>query len=170
MCVWGGGGGVFSRLPFAAAAPAVFRTTLMDRFLSQCFCSAVSAAAPPAYLTVCFAPPLSRVLWRCRRSAPCPLCFTPVVARELRLVRVKEVAPPRVGQPITFTLLRRPRGSIVPQAIAAPADGAPAAQGEGQGHMLPCGMRRWVGAGGEMRRGSHLSEVSLGFLVGEDRA
>ncbi|KAK9840636.1 hypothetical protein WJX81_005957 [Elliptochloris bilobata] len=49
-----------------------------------------------------------------RRAAPCPLCYSPVVARELRLVRVHQVAAPQVGDVLTFKLLRRPRRSILP--------------------------------------------------------
>jgi hypothetical protein len=30
-----------------------------------------------------------------RRAAPCPLCYAPVVARELRLVRVHQAAAPQ---------------------------------------------------------------------------
>ncbi|PNW72132.1 hypothetical protein CHLRE_16g681251v5 [Chlamydomonas reinhardtii] len=67
-----------------------------------------------------------------RRSAPCPLCFSPVVARELRLVRIRSVAPPRPGQQLTMTLIRRTRTSIIPQPVAAPTQEA-AAQGQGLG-------------------------------------
>ncbi len=38
-----------------------------------------------------------------RRAAPCPLCYAPVVARELRLVRVHLVAAPQ-ARPDTPTL------------------------------------------------------------------
>ena len=31
-----------------------------------------------------------------RKSSPCPLCFQPIVARELRLVQIKVVTPPKV--------------------------------------------------------------------------
>ena len=31
-----------------------------------------------------------------RRAAPCPLCYAPVVARELRLVRVHQASAPQV--------------------------------------------------------------------------
>lgn len=67
-----------------------------------------------------------------RRSAPCPLCFTPVVARELRLVRIRAVNPPRPGQQLTMTLIRRTRTSIIPQPVApAAAVQGVAAQGQG---------------------------------------
>ncbi|KAK9807857.1 hypothetical protein WJX72_011479 [[Myrmecia] bisecta] len=49
-----------------------------------------------------------------RKASPCPLCFNPIVARELRLVRVHQVQPPKVGQKVTFQLLTRPKGSIIP--------------------------------------------------------
>ncbi|GAB4820330.1 hypothetical protein N2152v2_007376 [Parachlorella kessleri] len=53
-----------------------------------------------------------------RKSAPCPLCFTQVSARELRLVRVMQVQAAEVGSEVTWCLLRRPRGSIIPQPTA----------------------------------------------------
>lgn len=31
-----------------------------------------------------------------RKASPCPLCFQPIVARELRLVKIKIVNPPKV--------------------------------------------------------------------------
>ena len=31
-----------------------------------------------------------------RKASPCPLCFQPIVARELRLVQIKVVTPPKV--------------------------------------------------------------------------
>ncbi|KAG2495294.1 hypothetical protein HYH03_006566 [Edaphochlamys debaryana] len=65
-----------------------------------------------------------------RRSAPCPLCFAPIVARELRLVRVRPLAVPRVGQRVTLALIRRNRASILPQAVD-PAAAAAAAAGTG---------------------------------------
>ncbi|KAF6250811.1 hypothetical protein COO60DRAFT_731249, partial [Scenedesmus sp. NREL 46B-D3] len=64
-----------------------------------------------------------------RRSAPCPLCYQPVVARELRLVTVREVTSPSVGSTVTFQLLRRPKGSIIPVPVAAAAAAAAAAAG-----------------------------------------
>lgn len=33
---------------------------------------------------------------RLRRAAPCPLCFAPVVARELRLLHTRSIDPPQV--------------------------------------------------------------------------
>ncbi|GAX85253.1 hypothetical protein CEUSTIGMA_g12673.t1, partial [Chlamydomonas eustigma] len=52
-----------------------------------------------------------------RCSSPCPLCFAPLVARELRLVSVREVKPTvKVGDSVSFQLLQRSRGSIVPEA------------------------------------------------------
>ncbi|WIA20869.1 hypothetical protein OEZ85_005218 [Tetradesmus obliquus] len=64
-----------------------------------------------------------------RRSAPCPLCYQPVVARELRLVTVREVTSPSVGSTVTFQLLCRPKGSIIPVPVAAAAATAAAAAG-----------------------------------------
>ena len=32
-----------------------------------------------------------------RKASPCPLCFQPIVARELRLVQIKVVTPPKVS-------------------------------------------------------------------------
>ena len=31
-----------------------------------------------------------------RKAAPCPLCFQPIVARELRLVQISVLTPPKV--------------------------------------------------------------------------
>ncbi|EFJ45410.1 hypothetical protein VOLCADRAFT_105963 [Volvox carteri f. nagariensis] len=62
-----------------------------------------------------------------RRSAPCPLCFAPVVARELRLVRVRHVVQPRAGDQLTLALIRRTRTSIIPQPVDPPAAAAAAA-------------------------------------------
>ena len=49
-----------------------------------------------------------------RRAAPCPLCYAPIAARELRLVRIQPVTSPSIGDAVTFRLLRRARGSIIP--------------------------------------------------------
>jgi hypothetical protein len=56
-----------------------------------------------------------------RCSAPCPLCFAPLVARELRLVRVRQVGAARVGGSLQFQLLKRSRQRIVPEPVAARA-------------------------------------------------
>ena len=46
-----------------------------------------------------------------RRAAPCPLCYAPVVARELRLVRVHQVAAPQARAPgLTSSFHPRARG------------------------------------------------------------
>ncbi|EFN52695.1 expressed protein [Chlorella variabilis] len=107
-----------------------------------------------------------------RKSAPCPLCYTQarapppgprpsllptshasghrIAARELRLVQVHQVAAPAVGQVATFQLLRRPRDSINPEAVAAPgqrceragaapADGTTAAGSPGKDEARPVG-------------------------------
>lgn len=50
-----------------------------------------------------------------RRSAPCPLCFTPIVARELRLLKHTLIQAAAVGHNLSFQLLRRGKGSILPQ-------------------------------------------------------
>jgi hypothetical protein len=54
---------------------------------------------------------------RFTRAATCPLCFNPVSARDLRLVHIRSIPPlPRIEtfDSISFTLLRRPRNSIMP--------------------------------------------------------
>lgn len=53
------------------------------------------------------------------RAAPCPLCYTPIVARDLRLVKIREVKPLKVGDTATFQLLQRPKGCIIPQVEAS---------------------------------------------------
>lgn len=40
-----------------------------------------------------------------RKASPCPLCFQPIVARELRLVQIKIVCPPKVRTTQECTLL-----------------------------------------------------------------
>jgi hypothetical protein len=52
-------------------------------------------------------------------AGPCPLCFAPVAARELRLAAVRLAAPPAAGEEAAFALLRRRRGSILPVAVGA---------------------------------------------------
>lgn len=83
-----------------------------------------------------------------RRSAPCPLCQTPIVARELRLVRVRPVPPPpKPGDSLDLQLIRRGRSSIIPQPItAAPAVGA--AAGPGLGLALSLEQPQEQGGGG----------------------
>jgi hypothetical protein len=67
-----------------------------------------------------------------RRAAPCPLCYTPVAARELRPAVVRRVEAPAVGREVRFALVRRHRDSISPEAAAsgggaaAPAGADPA--------------------------------------------
>lgn len=56
---------------------------------------------------------------RLTRAATCPLCFTPVSARDLRLVTARTLPRPDFDQPIEFTLLRRPRGSNLPTPVEA---------------------------------------------------
>ncbi|KAF5827520.1 hypothetical protein DUNSADRAFT_498 [Dunaliella salina] len=55
-----------------------------------------------------------------RRSAPCPLCFAPLISRDLRLVSTTSVIPPKVGQPMVFQLLKRGRTTIVPTILGEP--------------------------------------------------
>ncbi|CAK0785380.1 hypothetical protein CVIRNUC_008588 [Coccomyxa viridis] len=54
-----------------------------------------------------------------RKASPCPLCFQPIVARELRLVQIKVVTPPKAGDTVTFSLLKRARRSIIPCEVGA---------------------------------------------------
>lgn len=62
------------------------------------------------------------------RAALCPLCFTPISARDLRLVSVRTVAPPPApGEPVSLVLLRRARDTIIPHPVAAPTLGGEAA-------------------------------------------
>jgi len=56
-----------------------------------------------------------------RAAAPCPLCFNPFVARELRCVRIVPVCGVSAGRAAKFTLLCRPRDSILPQTPMAAA-------------------------------------------------
>lgn len=59
-----------------------------------------------------------------KRAAPCPLCYAPIVARELRLVNVQQVNPPTVGEAMTFRLLQRPKGSIIPVPVGSAIHGS----------------------------------------------
>eukprot|EP00884_Botryococcus_braunii_P023287 jgi/Botrbrau1/9642/Bobra.0131s0019.2 len=59
-----------------------------------------------------------------RRASPCPLCYTPIAARELRLLRAVHVTPPKVGDTTSFVLLKRHRSSVVP-TLAKPEVGSP---------------------------------------------
>ncbi len=99
-----------------------------------------------------------------RRSAPCPLCFTPVVARELRLVRIRAVNPPRPGQQLTMTLIRRTRTSIIPQPVAAvtAAAGASALGAEAAGAGAGAGSGRESGDGGGGAKGKGGKEKEKG--------
>ena len=45
-----------------------------------------------------------------RKASPCPLCFQPIVARELRLVQIKVVTPPKVLFRTGLPLLQEPAG------------------------------------------------------------
>ncbi|PSC71813.1 RING finger 10 [Micractinium conductrix] len=92
-----------------------------------------------------------------RKSAPCPLCYTQIAARELRLVQVHPVGAPAVGQPATFQLLRRPRNSINPEAAGQAGGGggggcggraAPGSPGKGRQRPQPLGGAAPAGGGG----------------------
>lgn len=52
-----------------------------------------------------------------RVSSPCPLCTTLVAARELRPVHVRYVNEPKVGNTMTFQLLKRRWNSIIADAV-----------------------------------------------------
>ena len=93
----------------------------------------------------------SSPLHRC--SAPCPLCFSPVVARELRLVRARPVAAAaKVGDMLSLQLLHRNRGSILPEpvvdATAVTAVGTPAVTAAAVTAAGPSGDRAPVVASG----------------------
>ncbi|KAL3147231.1 hypothetical protein ABBQ32_002726 [Trebouxia sp. C0010 RCD-2024] len=52
-----------------------------------------------------------------RKAARCPLCYSMVAARELKLVQVLRIHVPQVNDTVTFTLLKRPRDSIIPAEV-----------------------------------------------------
>ncbi|KAK9803799.1 hypothetical protein WJX73_000160 [Symbiochloris irregularis] len=69
----------------------------------------ISLESPPpcAHITPCghvfgFAPIMAHLLSHggpaLRKASPCPLCFAPVAARELRLLRTQQIQPHQVGQ------------------------------------------------------------------------
>ena len=64
-----------------------------------------------------------------RRAAPCPLCYAPVVARELRLVRVHQVAPPQARTWALFLYF-------------TPTVGHMASHVQSMCRIAPCRMRR----------------------------
>lgn len=85
-------------------------------------------------------------LWR---AAPCPLCFQPLVARELRLVTIRQVTVPAVGDEVTFLLLRRARGSIIPMPADDGGGSHKAGGGSGPDGLLAAGSSpsgAWAGA------------------------
>lgn len=120
----------------AAARPDRFRThwaTLWGGLLTGA-CAAPPCLPPPVFLTLdgllflmpspC--PPARSHLAahggpELRKAAPCPLCYTTLAARELRSARVHLVTPPAVGAALTMTLLRRPRGSVIPLPVGGGA-------------------------------------------------
>lgn len=66
------------------------------------------------------------------QAALCPLCFTPVSARDLRLVSVRTIAPPpSPGDTVSLVLLRRARDSIIPEPVAPPCAPALTARASG---------------------------------------
>lgn len=89
-----------------------------------------------------------------RRSAPCPLCYQPIVARELRLVEIRQVQVPAVGDTIDFHLLRRPKTSIIPQPVDP-------GWGEGWG-----GLGAAASLGGNGVRGNGMPQGEHGVGVG----
>lgn len=52
-----------------------------------------------------------------RKAARCPLCYSMVAARELKLVQVHRIHIPQVNDTVTFKLLQRPRDSIIPKEV-----------------------------------------------------
>ncbi|DBB05197.1 TPA: hypothetical protein ACH3X3_010439 [Trebouxia sp. C0006] len=52
-----------------------------------------------------------------RKAARCPLCYSMVAARELKLVQVHRIHVPQVDDTVTFKLLQRPRDSIIPKEV-----------------------------------------------------
>ncbi|GLC37445.1 hypothetical protein PLESTM_000585400 [Pleodorina starrii] len=98
-----------------------------------------------------------------RRSAPCPLCFAPVVARELRLVRVRRVVQPRAGDQLTLALIRRTRTSIIPQPVDPAAAAAAAAAEAGAAAAAAVG-----GGGGGQPASLFDRNPFAKFVVGGD--
>ncbi|DBB01557.1 TPA: hypothetical protein ACH3X1_000206 [Trebouxia sp. C0004] len=52
-----------------------------------------------------------------RKAARCPLCYSMVAARELKLVQVHRIHVPQVNDTVTFRLLQRARESIIPKEV-----------------------------------------------------
>lgn len=61
-----------------------------------------------------------------RKASPCPLCFQPIVARELRLVQIKIVTPPKVP-PTGSRFMDTALSSLAPAAGACSNEDRPAA-------------------------------------------
>lgn len=111
------------------------RCSVRFRHLIEITVSAVNAI----FMTVDLVPPCLQHLIHhggeaLRRSGPCPLCTAPIVARDLRMALVHgvgaAVAPPD-GTLVDMLLLKRPRGSILPQPVLT----TPAPSGETQRTM-----------------------------------
>lgn len=52
-------------------------------------------------------------------AAPCPLCFSPLTAKDLRSLEAVPAAPPAPGRPSSFALVRCPKGSGHPRPAAS---------------------------------------------------
>lgn len=52
-----------------------------------------------------------------RKAARCPLCYSMVAARELKLVQVHRIHVPQVKDTVSFRLLQRPRDGIIPKEV-----------------------------------------------------
>ncbi|KAL0035668.1 hypothetical protein WJX79_007021 [Trebouxia sp. C0005] len=52
-----------------------------------------------------------------RKAARCPLCYSMIAARELKLVQVHRIHIPQVNDTVNFRLLQRPRDSIIPKEV-----------------------------------------------------
>lgn len=59
------------------------------------------------------------------RTAPCPLCFAQLAARELKLLTTHQIEPIEVADEVEFVLLRRSRQSINPRQVLGPTPTPP---------------------------------------------
>ena len=93
------------------------------------------------------------------RAAPCPLCGQLIAARELRLVNIIHVDPPRVDQALTLQLLRRPRDCILAEPVCPP---------DGRG-LAPFAKFRTIGDPSALWRATaqHLADLAV-QVVGQD--
>jgi hypothetical protein len=81
-----------------------------------------------------------------RRAAPCPLCYAPLVARELRLVRVHQAAAPQ-ARPCAAPRVRRARCPAAPPGPAC----SQVLLSHGLGAVPPRSPVRWAAWAGEGR-------------------